>query len=432
MRITRRQLRRIILENILEDRALNENYDLMSRSGLFTGEHGLFGLDDGNNEAVLVHIKGTEYGKGKIKGSGAGNRPAKAIMDAISRAVAKDLSGSNYYLWKGLDDFWANGATGKLPVIGRRGDPYLYMRSSSDGDGRVRVVGGPVARAIGKEMSASKLQAQEAFIVNTQTNDETTGETRASKTESDIEYWPGFDKEILSSYGNPSSESDMVVGKCKQGQCAEWVGDLIDDAIGNAWHALNRAPLRDKKIFSAFDDMSDAQFKEAAEIFSIINRNPEGNINARIRNFIGELIPDKNQFKSLQLGDIVGLTYYPSNNWTKAFYESATGFANLGSGRRAAKGPFFATVDGERWNSKMIGKNITFRPGTNWRNQGLGTNFTPHTHVGIVGAKHNGIPIIYHNIHRNVTATGLNATRYSGTGITIVWAASNPNTANNA
>jgi len=167
MRLTRRELRSIIIETILAEKALNEGYDSMS--DVLTGEHGLFGLSDGNNEAVLVHIKGTEYGKGKTTGPGAGNRPAKFIMDTISKATAKDLSKNDYYLWKGLDDFWENGAVGTLPVSGRRGDPYLYMPSSIGSNGlvdKVRVVAGPVPRAIGKEISASALQSKQKPNVN--------------------------------------------------------------------------------------------------------------------------------------------------------------------------------------------------------------------------------------------------------------------------
>jgi len=162
MKITRNKLRKLIYETILAEKTLNEGYDSMS--SVLTGEHGLFGLDDENNEAVLVHIKGTKYGKGKGTGPGAGNRPAKFIMDTISKATAKDLSKNNYYLWKGLDSFWENGATGFLPVSGRIGDPYLYTPSSVGSDGLVnkaRVAGGPVARAIGKEISASALLSRQ-------------------------------------------------------------------------------------------------------------------------------------------------------------------------------------------------------------------------------------------------------------------------------
>lgn len=169
MRLTRRQLRSVIVEAILAEKALNEGYDSMSST--LTGEHGLFGLNDGNNEAVLVHIKGTQYGKGKLTGGGPGNVPAKAIMSAVSNATARDLSKNDYYLWKGLDDFWENGAVGGLPASGRRGDPYLYMPSSIGSNGlvdKVRVVGGPVPRAIGKEISASALQSKQKPNANPQ------------------------------------------------------------------------------------------------------------------------------------------------------------------------------------------------------------------------------------------------------------------------
>lgn len=162
MKITRRQLKSIIIESILSEKLLIEGYDSMSNA--LTGVHGLFDLSDKNSEAVLVHIGGTDYGKGKTVGPGAGNRPAMFIMETIAAATNKDLSKQDYYLWKGLDDFWDNGAVGKIPATGRRSDPYLYMPSSIGSDGlvdKVKVIGGPVPSAIGREISARSLNSKQ-------------------------------------------------------------------------------------------------------------------------------------------------------------------------------------------------------------------------------------------------------------------------------
>ena len=130
------------------------------------------------------------------------------------------------------------------------------------------------------------------------------------------------------------------------------------------------------------------------------------------------LIPDQSKFADLKLGDIVGLYYDQSNNFTKAFFEAATGHTDMGSGNMEPAGGFFVNEKGEPWNKEMLGKNIKFKPSKNFKSKKVG--FPVNTHIGVVGAIHKGVPIIYHNVHNTVHAVGLDAIGDSK--IKIFWA----------
>lgn len=164
MKISRRQLRRLIEASVLKE-------DGYSNIASISGEGGRDGLlvpDDSNKEAILIHMKGTEYGRGSNKKATITIGPEKTAMEAISKATGKDLSGKNYYIWRGLSQYWDSGMT-ELPASGRSGDPYLYMPDSIGKDGfidKVRVVAGPQAKAIGRTISASALQGKPANLEN--------------------------------------------------------------------------------------------------------------------------------------------------------------------------------------------------------------------------------------------------------------------------
>ena len=158
VKISRKQLRRLIETSVLKEDGYS-NIASISGDG---GRDGLLVPDDSNKEAILIHMKGTEYGRGSNKKANITIGPEKKAMEAISKATGKDLSGKNYYIWRGLSQYWDSGMT-ELPATGRNGDPYLYMPSDIGSDGlvsKVTVVAGPNAKAIGRRINASALQSQ--------------------------------------------------------------------------------------------------------------------------------------------------------------------------------------------------------------------------------------------------------------------------------
>lgn len=161
MKISRSQLRRLIESAILNE----DGYDQIMSSLGGKRENGLLVPDGSNKDAILIHMSGTQYGMGTRK-DGKAIGMEKNAMEGIAKATGKDLSKKNYYIWRGLSEYWDSGMT-ELPASGRSGDPYLYMPDSIGKDGfidKVRVVAGPQAKVIGRTISADALQGKPANL----------------------------------------------------------------------------------------------------------------------------------------------------------------------------------------------------------------------------------------------------------------------------
>jgi hypothetical protein len=186
----------------------------------------------------------------------------------------------------------------------------------------------------------------------------------------------------------------MVVGKCRQDHCAQFLSDTLgkDIAVGNAWHSHSRVKEGNA---SGFRGLSKAQQERAAKLFSEINKNPvAGSKEKEVREFVLSLVPSQGRFTRMNLGDLVGLTFFESGNWTKAFFEGATGRGSgnlLGDGSKQGSGPYFVKdgPNGEvvAWSKSDLGSDIDFKPGKTLKGGG---GFGMNTHIGMVGALHEG------------------------------------------
>ena len=170
--------------------------------------------------------------------------------------------------------------------------------------------------------------------------------------------------------------------------------------------------------YTPFTNLSPDVQMSMAKLFSKINSNPkEKSFESDAKSLLQKLIPNQSSFKNiLNINDVVGLYWDKSDNFTKAFFEGATGYDNMGTGPRETDGPYFMKKDGTPWNQKDLGKNIEFMPGKSLRN---GSGFGMNTHLGYVGAIVNKEPIIFHNVHQTVHATPLSKMGSSK----ILWAA---------
>lgn len=242
-----------------------------------------------------------------------------------------------------------------------------------------------------------------------------------------IEYLPGYDLKIMGNIFSPADDEDMLVGYCKLDQCAQFVSDTFGKQlyVGNAWHAHKRLAT----TYSCFKNLSADNLSKITKIFTALNKNINAEVSNEIKNIALSLVPAAETIKTkMKLGDIVGLTYNNSPNWTKAFFEAATGATNLGRGSNVT-GPYFVVAKtvkidkdtfkvGESWSSKMLGKDIQFKPG---KTLASGGGFGMNTHVGFVGAMVDGNPIIYHNVHHFVRATGINALNTGYQPVSVAW-----------
>lgn len=221
------------------------------------------------------------------------------------------------------------------------------------------------------------------------------------------------------------SGGSVPVTKCSDKGCSAYVGRILGQKQGNAWHAHNTAG---SLKFSAFSGIGPDGLNQMAKIFSKINANPkEKSAEADVRGFVSKLVPNQMGLaKVLQLGDVVGLFHFDSSNHTKAFFEGGTGYREMGGANRVTS-TFFMDKNGKAWEPSMLGQNVQFLPGR--KTLQAGARFGMNTHVGYVGAFVDGIPVIFHFIDSDpddfapgtVYATPLNAMGVGKGKDAIVW-----------
>jgi len=359
-------------------------------------------------------IRDQKAAKKRVSPTGVLNRianPTSAKIAASQPAgegieVIKDAGGYVFHLY----------ADGKLVVVSKDGQD---INKELTGSAREKSI-----KNLARDIGAAKLE--DYPLLNSTRKNLKKQDDEGQRD--DIEYFEGYDLQILGTPASPNKAIDMVVGKCRQDHCAQFLSDTLgkDIAVGNAWHSHGRVK---KGNPSGFRGLSKAQQEKAAKLFSEINKNPvAGSKEEEVREFVLSLVPPQGKFTQIKLGDLVGLTFFESSNWTKAFFEGATGHGSgnlLGNGGKQGNGPYFVKVndDGKevQWSTSDLGKDIDFKPSPTLRDGG---GFGMNTHIGMVGALHDGAPIIYHNVHRNVRATGLNAMKKDG--LMVAWTSSPP------
>lgn len=203
---------------------------------------------------------------------------------------------------------------------------------------------------------------------------------------------------------NPFKET--IPFTVKEDGCAKFVSDNLQGLgiprQGHAWFSriINEGNLE----FNTFKNINPSILQEMSNIFSLINKNPkEGSAEGQVKSLIQRLIPNQSTLKSkLGVNDIVGLYYDGSHNFTKAFFEAATGFTDMGTGEKVT-GTYFRRADNNsQWAPGDLAKNLSFIPGNTLKSGG---GFTFNTHLGYVGAIVDGEPIIFHSIDKSVRST---------------------------
>lgn len=159
-------------------------------------------------------------------------------------------------------------------------------------------------------------------------------------------------------------------------ECGQFVNDFSDKfrEVGNAWSAYRNDTKLGPTMSSKFKGLNTSKQDKAIKLWQQIHKKggaekksniTRGEVKSFIKGLVGSgLNPD------LKIDDVVGLYYDGSENHEKAFYHGGKAWF----------------VDGGK-----PGK--TIRGGDGW-----GMN----THIGIVGAIKDGVPLIFHNIGGNV------------------------------
>jgi hypothetical protein len=286
------------------------------------------------------------------------------------------------------------GVTGDPYVYGKLGNDYYYAKAS-DGDypNWVLATTDKAIRAIKSKIYNEKVAPLKT--VKAPQKDKAKVQTPKKKTDKvddkKVVDKTKVNKVVLSPFINPKFKSMIDVSKLstttpvpifKAGQpdCAQFVNDFDDsrNVIGNAWTAHD-TPSIGTTIFSSFTKLNSDQIDKVTDLWKDINSDGGGKDNGpyskEVVELVNNLVP-KSFGISLKLNDVVGLFYPGSKHHESAYYE--------GGKRFFRKNMIGMTVNGE-----------TIKKGIGW-----GMN----THVGIVGAIDNGVPIVFHNIGGQVWA----------------------------
>lgn len=169
---------------------------------------------------------------------------------------------------------------------------------------------------------------------------------------------------------------DPTTGK-ETTECAQFVNNFSDrfNNVGNAWLAHDTDSVG-SRIYSIYEKIDQDDIKTYIDLYKKVMSN-KIKID-EIKNFNEKLLSKGNALPTLQPDDVVGLYYKPSSHHIDAFKSSGKSY--------------FKNGDPSQPGKTLLG----------------GRGFSFNTHVGIVGAIKNGVPLIFHNIHGTVQSDPIN------------------------
>jgi hypothetical protein len=253
-----------------------------------------------------------------------------------------------------------------------------------------------------------------------------------------------------------STTSSVAIFDAGQQECAQFVNDFADNisSVGNAWLAHNNRTLGGL-AYTAFENLSPSTSKKIVNLWQKIDSKGGGEKNGQFKSEVKSLVTQlANSFGTpkLKLGDVVGIFYPPSSWHEYAFYESGKPYFVEGGGAglkktkrkvscsttenpelcsydvlftQASINDNCGNIDTKLKEDGQSGKNTKLalrmcmfsskKPGNTISG---GDAWGMNTHVGIVGAVKNGVPLIFHNIHGQVYADPANRLQGGGK---VVW-----------
>lgn len=327
------------------------------------------------------------------------------------KAAQRKLMELGYNLGPRKDD----GVIGKFT---RDAISQFQLKNGGNGKG---VLGPWTAKKLGIEYVDKGKSIDGGTVPNKGTDSTSKDQSNSSQSCGKFEIFPSVSDTLTKVCAGQKSG----VAKGPSG-CSEYVREKTGKWQGNAWHAYKTKGYPSLSGFkSLFANKSNLD--TMANVFQKINSQSSG-ISASgiqsggatdsIKSLMGSAIPSQSSFKSLNMGDVVGIFYPPSSHHGEAFFQAATGMSS--DGTKVTAGPYFVVEENGKtrpWQLSDIGKNVKIKPGKSLQQ---GEHFGFNTHLGFVGAKKpNGEPIIYHNVNGNVMATPLSD---MGGKFSLVWA----------
>jgi len=394
MLLSELKLRKIVREIIEKDELLNEaaaisNKTYIDAAGnqfqIRSGSLTLTARSNGKAEGLPITIpaKTLSTAARALLARYPGDAALTSLVSAApAQSAGTGMSGSQVY----IDD-----KNNQFQI--RNGSLMLTARSSGKTDGLpITIPANMLAAAAGVLSSRYPNDAALSTMAGKTSSSQPAGGSGSQIFPSLKKNFPLFDPATL---GN----RPVMIGTVDIPDCSKWVTSMINVQIGNAWHAHNNPVLPSLK-FDAYSNFS--SYKSSVEkILKEMNKDrylgPKNAVawNDRAAAISKKLIPSAGTIAAaMSLGDVVGIFHQESSHHGEALFDGAT--AGSLARRFAPSVPPGAFVDGNKpWDYPMLGQDKNFVV-----NRPFGLN----THVGFVGAIHNGRPIVCHNISGNVYA----------------------------
>lgn len=313
---------------------------------------------------------------------------SKVLLEQSSRdniiAIQKELIKRGYDV----------GRTGADGVFGPNTKNAVVKFQKDNGIKPTGFVGSITSKALGVNSMSSKSttsSSKKPAEIKTPENIKT-GISKDSMLSPSIDV--GFKNKF--NIANLSDVDSTYVCKAGQTECGQFVNDFSKKLkyVGNAWlaHDLDQVGNR---VMSSYTSLTPQQIEKIFSIFKEIEkkggpkeRKSGGqveNIKSLQQSLIKNISPS-----NLKVDDVVGIYYPDSSHHEEAFHEAGK--------------PYFVSDGKGGWKK---GKTISG-----------GKGFGMNTHVGIVGGKKNGVPLVFHNIGGNVYSDPYNNIKGGGK---IMW-----------
>jgi len=214
-----------------------------------------------------------------------------------------------------------------------------------------------------------------------------------------------------------SAGETVQIALCAVDQCATYVGLVFTQGSfrndgGDAWTQHKLSQVKSGVIkYTPFKDLTDEQIASITSAFRLSCRYGIASAqHPKLSAIVGSFVPDQASIASnIELGDVVGLYNRGSDSFAKAIFQAGKNYflrpgitKDTPTNQRTAK-------------DTDLGKDIKWVPGNTLTKERIG--FGMNTHLGVIGAIIDGIPIAFHNVHGTIKATPV----IPGTDYPVMW-----------
>jgi hypothetical protein len=335
-------------------------------------------------------------------------------------------------------------------VLGRNSDPWQYKKNGNryfvakKNSNSWKEVFGNMKKAVEKMFGGKEEDddAIEKTFKDKEENDNVISVTN-NKDFKNIEISDTTNKNFVKKIDPKrlSSNSSVTLFSAGQPECAQFVNDFSNSInfVGNAWTAHDNRSLG-SLVYSVFDSVNDDIKNNIIDLWKKIDAKgggvKSGPYKSQVSNLVSKLV-GTSSFSNLKLGDVVGI-YYPPSKWHEfAFYNAGEPYF-IDSDKKSTKSTSRKVMcsktvvplkcdqgtldlqvtlndtcgnlsiklkeDGQRGTN--TNNAIKVCKSTSVKNPGKtisgGESWGMNTHIGIVGAIKDGVPLVFHNIHGQV------------------------------